>query len=151
MVFQSISLPGFLLCAFLFCASVAGAENMQLKIIAGNDIITGELEDNPITRQLLEMGPLELKMEDYAGSEKIAYPPEKLKTGGAKHGLDPKKGDLALFGPWGNLVVFYRKGHASDGLYYLGKITSGLEKLETHAKGFEAIWEISLHPANPDQ
>lgn len=130
------------------CASAEGAERIHLEIIVGNDIIMGELEDNTITRQLLELSPLELKMEDYAGSEKIAYPPRKLNTAGAKNGLDPKTGDLALFAPWGNLVVFYWKGHSSDGLYYLGHITSGLEKLEDHAKDFEAIWEITTHRSN---
>lgn len=124
---------------------------MQLKIIVGNNIITGWLDSNPVTQQLLELSPLTLKMEDYAHSEKIAYPPRKLNTTGVRHGLDPKKGDLALFGPWGNLVVFYRAGHESDSLYYLGKITSGLDKLEAKKGDFEAVWEISVQSNNANQ
>lgn len=87
------------LCVSPICAFAEGVENIQLKIILGNDVVMAKLEDNPLTRQLLEMSPLPLKMEDYAGSEKIAYLPHKLDTTGAKHGLDPQKGDIALFEP----------------------------------------------------
>ncbi|GAB7216701.1 cyclophilin-like fold protein [Dickeya oryzae] len=52
------------------------------------------------------MLPLTLKLEDYAGTEKIAYLPRKLTTQGAPAGIDPDVGYLTYYAPWGNLAIF---------------------------------------------
>ena len=73
------------------------------------------------------MLPMTLTLEDYAATEKIAYPPRKLSTTGAAPGSDPSVGDIAYYAPWGNLAIFYRDFGHSPGLIKLGKIDSGVE------------------------
>ena len=128
----------------LFQGAAEGAEKMRFKIRVGNELLAkGFLEDNPISRQLLQASPIKMKMEDYGGSEKISWPPSKLALECATHGLDPKKGDVALFGPWGNIAVYLHDGLESNGLYPLGKIESGLEALGARKGEFEAVWEVA--------
>lgn len=46
------------------------------------------MKDNSAVRSLLKMLPLVLKFEDYAGTEKISYLPEKLDTSDVPSGYD---------------------------------------------------------------
>lgn len=63
-------------------------------------------QDNPTVRDLLAKLPLTLKLEEFAGREKIAYLPQKLNVTGSP-GSDPEDGDLIYFVPWGNLGFYY--------------------------------------------
>lgn len=63
-------------------------------------------QDNPTVRDLLARLPLTLKLEEFAGREKIAYLPQKLNINGSP-GSDPEDGDLIYFVPWGNLGFYY--------------------------------------------
>ncbi len=69
------------------------------------DVTVGE--DSPIVRDFLSMLPLTLKLEEFAGREKISYLPRKLKHIGSP-GSDPEDGDLIYFVPWGNLGFYYK-------------------------------------------
>ncbi|MBD9638848.1 hypothetical protein IB277_21395 [Ensifer sp. ENS07] len=68
------------------------------------DVTVGE--DSPAVRDFLSMLPLTLKLEEFAGREKISYLPRKLKHRGSP-GSDPEDGDLIYFIPWGNLGFYY--------------------------------------------
>ncbi|WP_321999012.1 cyclophilin-like fold protein, partial [Priestia megaterium] len=68
--------------------------------------------------------------EDYAGTEKISYPSNKLSTEEAPLGIDPTVGDFTYYAPWGNLAIYYKDFGYSKGLIKLGKIESGVEKLQ---------------------
>lgn len=81
------------------------------------------------SRDFLTLLPLTLKVEDYAGAEKISYLPRKLSTQDAPSGSDPSIGDFTLYAPWGNLAIFYKDSGYASGLIGLGKIESGIEKL----------------------
>lgn len=85
-----------------------------------------DLEDNPTARDLVSLLPLTLALEDYAATEKIAYPPRRLTTSAAPPGLQPKAGDLAYYAPWGNLALFHRDFRYSEGLILLGRVRGGL-------------------------
>ena len=63
-------------------------------------------QDNPTVRDLLARLPMTLKLEEFAGREKIAYLPQKLNVNGSP-GSDPEDGDLIYFAPWGNLGFYY--------------------------------------------
>lgn len=63
-------------------------------------------EDSPAVRDFLSMLPLKLKLEEFAGREKISYLPRKLNHSGSP-GSDPEDGDLIYFIPWGNLGFYY--------------------------------------------
>jgi hypothetical protein len=62
--------------------------------------------NHPTTRDFLSMLPLRLRLEEFAGKEKISYLPRKLRTKGSP-GSDPENGDLIYYAPWGNLGFCY--------------------------------------------
>ncbi len=80
------------------------------------------LYDNPTSRSLLDQVPFTVDTEDYAGMEKIFYPPESLSKEKAPNGAEPKKGDIMYYAPWGDVAIFYKGFRFSGGLIPLGKI-----------------------------
>jgi hypothetical protein len=73
---------------------------------------------------------LSIAVEDYASSEKIFYPPEKLNTADAPL-ADARAGTLAYYAPWGDVVMFYERFGSAAGLYELGHAISGSEYIRS--------------------
>ena len=88
-------------------------------------------EDNPAVRDFLSMLPLTLRLEEFAGREKIAYLPRKLAHAGSP-GSDPEDGDLIYYVPWGNLGFYYNTAGIdySDQTIHLGTYDVSLDQLE---------------------
>ncbi len=63
-------------------------------------------EDTPATRDFVSLLPMNLELEDFDASEKIAYLPRELDWDGTP-GSDPEDGDLIYYTPWGNIGFFY--------------------------------------------
>ena len=116
-------------------------ENARIKFKFGNEEVIAKMYDNPTSRALLGQLPLTITFEDYAGLEKISYPPKPLSTEGAPLGADPKLGDLALYSPWGNLVVYYGESKYANGVIILGHIESGEEKFSKMEEKFTVTIE----------
>src|SRR5687767_9737280 len=81
---------------------------VKIRVTINGTAFTGTLSDNPTAKDFLSLLPLTLTLEDYAATEKIAYPPRKLATAGALAGSEPSVGDIAYYAPWGNLAIFYK-------------------------------------------
>jgi hypothetical protein len=105
-------------------------EAFRVKMSFNGEEVIMNLYDNPTSRELLELLPMTITLEDYAGTEKIGYLTNKLTTEGAPSGIRPSVGDLTYYAPWGNLAIFYKDFRLSNGLIKLGHIDSGIEKLE---------------------
>ncbi|WP_457579190.1 cyclophilin-like fold protein [Ensifer adhaerens] len=92
------------------------------------DVTVGE--DSPAVRDFLSMLPLTLKLEEFAGREKISYLPRKLKHSGSP-GSDPKDGDLIYFVPWGNLGFYYNTAGIdySDQTLHIGTYKASISTL----------------------
>lgn len=105
-------------------------EDIRIKLTFNNEEVIVNMDDNPTSKDFLSLLPLTLTFEDYAGTEKISYPPNKLSTEEAPSGIDPAVGDFAYYAPWGNLAIYYKDFGYSNGLIKLGEIESGIEKLE---------------------
>lgn len=105
---------------------------MNIKMTLAGGTLIATLDDSPSARDFFSMLPLTLKLEDYAGTEKIAYLPRKLTTQGAPTGIDPDVGYLTYYAPWGNLAIFYQDFGYSTGLVKLGRIESGMTYLTAH-------------------
>lgn len=103
--------------------------------------VTITLLDNATARSMWGQLPLTLMFEDYNGTEKIAYPPEELSQEGAPGSYDPSAGDVTVYGPWGNIVIFYQDFRNSAGLIPIGHIDAGLEILSGQAGDFTAVLE----------
>jgi hypothetical protein len=110
-------------------ASGQEASTMKIRLTFDGKAVEATLLDNATARDLLSLLPMTLTLEDYASTEKIAYPPRKLSTAGAPSGVDPSMGDIAYYAPWGNLAIFYKDFGYSKGLIGLGRIDSGVEAL----------------------
>lgn len=99
----------------------------QIVMTADGQSLPITLYDTPAANALYDMLPLDLTFEDYNGTEKISYLDAILPTEGEPDGCDPAIGDLCLYAPWGNLCIFYRDFHYSDGLILLGHLESGMD------------------------
>ncbi len=121
--------------ALTFSAIASGASTEEqpsmynIRITIGDRVVSACLEDSAATRDFMAQLPLNLDLEDYSATEKIAYLPHKLATDGAPSGINPEVGDVTYYAPWGNLALFYRDFGYSSGLVRLGRITGGLEHL----------------------
>jgi hypothetical protein len=111
--------------------TMSNSETYKIKIIIGDSTLYATLVDNPTTKDLVSLLPLDLKLDDYAGTEKVSYLSKKLSTEDAPSGFDPAIGDITYYSPWGNLAIFYKDFGYASGLIHLGKIDGGIEVLNT--------------------
>ena len=114
---------------------------MQMTMTVDGQEISVTLLDNPTARALWEQLPLTLEFEDFNGTEKITYPPEELSQEGAPGSYDPDAGDVTVYGPWGNIAIFYEDYGDSAGLIPVGHIDSGLDVLRGQTGNFTAALE----------
>lgn len=106
---------------------------MKILLTLDGKVMTATLLDNATARDLASLLPLELTLEDYASTEKIAHPPRKLSTAGAPAGASADVGDITYYAPWGNLAIFYRDFGCSPGLVKLGRIEGDVHALTVQA------------------
>lgn len=95
---------------------------MRIRITAKDQSFTAVLEDSETARDLVSLLPIEVTLDDYNQTEKVAGLPRRLSTAGAPDGTDPVVGDIAYYAPWGNLAIYYRDFAYSRGLVRLGRI-----------------------------
>nr|WP_286167049.1 cyclophilin-like fold protein [Clostridium sp. D33t1_170424_F3] len=95
-----------------------------------SDAILFRLNDSTAASSLYRQLPLAVQIEDYAGSEKIFHPPEKLDVSNTPLAQGPA-GTLAYYEPWGDVVFFYAACKGASGLYELGEAVSGAELIPT--------------------
>jgi len=107
--------------------TLANKKAMKLKITRGDKVVTAILYENPTTRDFIAQLPLTVDMEDFAGKEKIFYPPKKVSTTERKAVSDPKIGDINVYAPWGNIAIFYGSYSGSRDLIRIGRITEGID------------------------
>lgn len=102
---------------------------MRLRFIFADQNFTATLEDNPSTRDLVSLLPLDLTISDYSTNEKIAYLPRKLTEESSGQFGGEAVGDLCYYAPWGNLALFYGPYRWSRGLIRLGRLEEGAKPL----------------------
>jgi hypothetical protein len=105
------------------------AKTRKTRIVDGTHL-TATIDDSAASREFVSLLSLTLTLEDYYRTEKISALPKRLSTQGAAAGVDPSRGDIAYFAPWGNLAIFYHDFPYSRGLVKLGRIDSGIDVLE---------------------
>lgn len=106
---------------------------VQIQLTAADTVLTVTLVDSDAARALVAQLPLELAVEDFHGSEKIATLPAPLP--GPASGMEPVAGDVAYFTPWGNLSLYYGTGTPSADLVPLGRLDGDPSSLEDLADG----------------
>ena len=96
---------------------------------ANGNRVTFALNATSPAASLCKMLPLSVEVENYSTNEKIFYPKDKIEFGSDTLEGDCPAGTLALFSPWGNMVMFYGKASRYPGLFILGRATSGAENI----------------------
>ncbi|PWI32363.1 hypothetical protein DI392_14925 [Vibrio albus] len=78
---------------FMLCATTMSMVTVkqaladsQIRITAGDTVLTATLYDNATNRDFISLMPMTLRMKDYAGTEKVSDLPKKLSTEGAPSG-----------------------------------------------------------------
>ena len=111
-----------------FCISLAEMKPMQINVSDGTHTIIFQLNDSPSAKSLYKMLPIDTEVRNYGSNEKIFYPDEKIDTAGGIEGSGGA-GDLALFSPWGNVVMYYDSFSSYPGLYLLGTAIEGADQI----------------------
>jgi hypothetical protein len=102
--------------------ALAKEHPMRIRIVANGQCFTAVLEDSETARDLVSLLPIEVTLDDYNQTEKVADLPRRLSTAGAPDGTAPVVGDIAYYAPWGNLAIYYRDFAYSRGLVRLGRL-----------------------------
>lgn len=100
---------------------------MKIQVTDGNHTVIFALNKSPAAKSLYDQLPLTVDVKKYY-NEKIFYP-GKLDTSEAVS-ADAKKGTLAYFSPWGDVVMYYKDFGSYSGLYELGQAISGTDEIE---------------------
>lgn len=101
----------------------------RIEVIVGGQALPATLDETPVGRDFAALLPLELTLTDYHGIEKVADLPRKLDTTDAPASYTPKRGDITLYAPWGNLAIFYKPFQNSRGLVRLGEFDGEIDAL----------------------
>lgn len=126
--------------------SSGGTAQAAAEVTAAGKHVTAEiggqkavlvLNSSAAAARLYDMLPLTLTFKDFNNTEKIAYTKESLTSGLKPEGHQPQAGDLCIYGPWGNLCLFYKDFRSSGDLFYLGQMETGLELFAEQQGDFE--------------
>lgn len=106
------------------------AQERQMQVTDGTHAVVFTLNSTDAANALWNRLPITADVSNYSNNEKIFYPVPELDYGSNNEEGDCPAGTLALFSPWGNIVMYY--GHASrySGLYILGSATSGASDIQ---------------------
>ena len=108
-----------------YCEGLCG---MKIKVTDGEHTVIYLLNNSSSAKSLYSMLPLEIEVENYGSNEKIFYPKETIYTTDGIEG-GGEAGALALFSPWGNVVMYYDSFGSYPGLYILGEAVEGVDQI----------------------
>ena len=103
-------------------------ESMKISVNDGENTIIYQLNDSPSAKSLYGMLPLDAEVRNYGSNEKIFYPEKEIDTADGIEGSG-EAGGLALFSPWGNVVMYYDSFGSYPGLYILGEAVEGVDQV----------------------
>ncbi len=127
---RTLVLVALSLACLVSCASTEASDAaMRISVSDGSNTVIYRLNDSLPAQSLYSMLPFEVSVGDFLASQKIFYPPEKVEGTDGIEG-DGEAGDLALFYPWGDIVMYYGQFNSNAGLFILGTAESGTDKIK---------------------
>ena len=102
----------------------------QISVSDGTHTVTFALNNTSAAQSLLGMLPFTVDVSNYSNNEKIFYPPTAIAFGDDCIEGDCPAGTLALFSPWGNVVMYYGPASRYSGLYILGQAVEGADQIK---------------------
>ncbi len=101
----------------------------RIKVTDGNHNVTFELNETSAAQSLYNMLPTTREVQNYSTNEKIFYPETTISySSDCIEGACPA-GTLALFSPWGNVVMYYGAASEYPRLYILGNAVEGADQI----------------------
>jgi predicted MPP superfamily phosphohydrolase len=101
----------------------------QINVTDGTHSVTFELNETSAAQSLYGMLPITKEVQNYSTNEKIFYPETAISYGSDCIEDDCPAGTLALFSPWGNVVMYYGDANKYTGLYVLGHAIEGEDQI----------------------
>lgn len=101
---------------------------LNIRIEGNGKTVIFELNDSSAAKSLYAQLPITIEVENYSNNEKIFYPEQKLDTSDTPL-ANARKGTLAYYAPWGDVVMFYDDFGSASGLYELGQVESGSDDI----------------------
>lgn len=127
-------------------ANYAWAKDMEkiadIEIIIADKKAEGIIYNTNAGKDFLKRLPAKFNMEDFNSTEKISYLKEKLDTSNMPSSFNPSASDIAYYGPWGNICIFYKDFRLSQNLYSIGRITKGIEYFADNNNDFEITIKV---------
>ncbi len=120
---------------------------VKLKISFDSAEIIAGIYHNQTSEAFLDSLPITTVFEDFIGKEKISYLSGKYPVDRMGKSIVPSEGDIMYYVPWGNLAIFYTKGHSiNKDLVPIAKIESGF----THLKHIDSASRVLIEQIQPD-
>lgn len=101
----------------------------RINVTDGSHSVTFELNGTSAAQALYDMLPVTKEVQNYSTNEKIFYPETAISYGSDCIEDDCPAGTLALFSPWGNVVMYYGDAGKYNGLYVLGEAVEGADQI----------------------
>ena len=101
----------------------------RIKVTDGNHNVTFELNETSAAQSLYNMLPTTREVQNYSTNEKIFYPETDISYSSDCIEGACSAGTLALFSPWGNVVMYYGAASQYSGLYILGNAVEGADQI----------------------
>jgi hypothetical protein len=107
-------------------AAATTATSTKIRIRIGARTLTATVARNATARDFLSLLPLSLPMRDFLAQEKTAALPRPLTSGGTPR-YRVSAGDIALWPPGPDVVVYYRRGDIPNpGIVLLARLDSNV-------------------------
>lgn len=122
-------------------SSIATPGRQQIRIRVGSQSFTAQLEDNPASRDLVSLLPLDVVFHDFGGQEKLATLPRKLDVSGMPKGDRAAAGEIGYYSPNGGLVLYYKDVGYYEGIVRLGRLDTPVALIAGLPDGLQGVVE----------
>jgi len=108
---------------------------MQIELTINDTLVTGDLYDHPVARELFDLLPLELVFNDFNQVEKVASLGRSLTLRGVPSADAPGPGEIGYYAPSQGLVLYYDSPGRWPGLVVMGRFEYDLDALRALPNG----------------
>lgn len=102
---------------------------MKITLRVGDDLVTGELYDNPVADQIAELLPFEARFDDFHDQEKLAPLDRELSLDGVTGADAPAPGEIGYYAPGSSLVLYYASPGGWPGIVRVGRFDYPCDEL----------------------
>ncbi len=112
---------------------------MKITLRIGDDLVTGDLYDNPVADQVAAILPFAAGFDDFHDQEKLTRLPRSLEVDGVPRADAPRPGEIGYYAPGSSLVLYYASPGRWPGLVRVGRFDHPLDKLRALPDGTRIV------------